>query len=123
MVILLAWISFSQSLGSTLAGADPDGLLDGQNEDLPVTDSPRPAHFLDDAAGAGGVFLVDEKLDLDLRQEVDDVLGATIQLRVPLWRPNPFTSDTVIPWMPSRVSASLISSSLNGFTIASIFFI
>src|SRR5499433_3434721 len=41
----------------------------------------------------------------------------------PFWRPKPRTSVTVMPMMPSSVSASLTSSSLNGLMIASIFFI
>ena len=38
------------------------------------------------------------------------------------WRPNPLTSVTVRPVTPTSESASRTSSSLNGFTIASIFF-
>src|SRR5213593_4741434 len=41
----------------------------------------------------------------------------------PFCRPNPRTSDTVMPITPMPVSASLTSSSLNGLMIASIFFI
>src|SRR5215475_10816833 len=41
----------------------------------------------------------------------------------PFWRPKPRTSVTVMPMMPSSVSASLTSSSLKGLMIASIFFI
>src|SRR5213593_1197041 len=41
----------------------------------------------------------------------------------PFWRPNPRTSDTVMPTTPMPVSASLTSSSLNGLMTASIFFI
>src|SRR5438132_836272 len=40
----------------------------------------------------------------------------------PFWRPNPRTSETVIPITPMPVSASLTSSSLNGLMTASIFF-
>src|SRR5450755_4667728 len=41
----------------------------------------------------------------------------------PFWRPKPFTSVTVRPVTPISDKASRTSSSLNGFTIASIFFI
>src|SRR3989475_895322 len=41
----------------------------------------------------------------------------------PFWRPNPRTSDTVMPTTPMPVSASLSSSSLNGLMTGSIFFI
>src|SRR5271157_3228064 len=41
----------------------------------------------------------------------------------PFCLPNPFTSVTVIPWMPISFRASFTSSSLKGFIIASIFFI
>jgi hypothetical protein len=34
------------------------------------------------------------------------------------WRPNPFTSDTVIPSTPISDKASLTSSSLNGLMTA-----
>jgi len=40
----------------------------------------------------------------------------------PFWRPNPFTSVTVMPSTPSPVNASLTSSSLNGLMMASTFF-
>src|SRR5881394_90292 len=40
----------------------------------------------------------------------------------PFCRPKPFTSVTVRPVTPISESASRTSSSLNGFTIASIFF-
>src|SRR5581483_5629250 len=36
----------------------------------------------------------------------------------PFWRPNPFTSETVRPWIPSEVKASRTSSSLNDLMIA-----
>jgi hypothetical protein len=65
-----------------------------------------------------GLRFVDEEIDLHLGKEVDRVLGAAVELRVPFWRPKPFTSLIVMPRTPMVVSASLTSSSLNGFTIA-----
>src|SRR5262245_39482518 len=41
----------------------------------------------------------------------------------PFCRPNPRTSETVMPMTPMEVSASLTSSSLKGLMMASIFFI
>lgn len=40
---------------------------------------------------------------------------------MPFWRPNPLTSDTVIPDTPISPNASRTSSILKGFIIASIF--
>src|SRR3970282_1119412 len=40
----------------------------------------------------------------------------------PFCRPNPLTSETVIPWTPMSFRASFTSSSLNGLMMASIFF-
>src|SRR5581483_3163912 len=73
-----------QRVSAGLAGADADRLVQGVDENLAVAD----------LAGVGGLAdrlhcridaLVDDgDLDLDLRQEIDHVLGAAVQLGVTL---------------------------------------
>src|SRR5688500_6506647 len=73
-----------ERIGVDLAGADADDLFDRADEDLSVAD----------LAGGGGLLhgferrlehvVGDGAFDLQLRQEVDDVFRAAIQLGVPL---------------------------------------
>ena len=63
-------------------GANANGLFEVGDEYLAVTDlagSCRVGDGLDDLLGD---VVVDGQFDLGLRQEVDDVLGAAVQLRV-----------------------------------------
>jgi hypothetical protein len=64
--------------------------------------------------------LIAQNRDLELKHghEPRSEFGAAIQLRAPLFWPQPLTSVTVRPCTPTRVSASRISSNLNGPTIA-----
>ena len=70
-----------------LAGADADDLLDVGDEDLAVADL-AGARGLDDRLDrALDQRVADDHLDLHLGQEVDDVLGAAIELGVALLAP------------------------------------
>ena len=62
--------------------------------------------------------LVYHDLHPDLGHEVDGVLRTPVDLGVPLCRPKPCTSLTVIPSTPIRSKAALTSSRVNGLTIA-----
>src|SRR3972149_6735844 len=67
-----------------LAGADAHHLLDRGDEDLSIADLAGPCR-LDHRFDRGiDHALGDDDLDLHLREEVDDVLGAAIQLGVAL---------------------------------------
>src|SRR5262249_29141408 len=74
---------------SSLAGADADDVVDGENEDLPVADAAGARDRLDQLARPPRAFVFEQQLDLDLRQEVDDVLGAAIELGVALLSAEP----------------------------------
>src|SRR4051812_28859654 len=73
-----------QRCGVGLAGADAHGLVERDNEDLAVTDLAglgRAGDRLNDPVDQGGI---DCHLDLHLGQEVHCVLGAAVDLGVPL---------------------------------------
>src|SRR5690606_12708286 len=72
----------SDGLVARLAGADAVHLLERGDEDLAVADFTRLRGFDDRLDHALGEIIPYRDLDLDLRQEVDDVLGASIELRV-----------------------------------------
>src|SRR2546423_13925478 len=67
-----------------LAGADAHHLLDRGDEDLAVADLAGLRRLDDRVDAALGVRVLDDDLDLHLRQEVDDILGAAVQLGVAL---------------------------------------
>src|SRR3990167_10226166 len=74
----------SDGLGPGLAGADTDHLGDVGHENLAVAylaGAGRGLNGLDDRRGE---IVGDDHLDIDLGQEVDDVFGAAIQLRMTL---------------------------------------
>ena len=64
-----------------------------------------------------------DNLDLDLGQEIHLVFASPVNFRVALLPAKPLTSLTVMPSIPISLNASLTSSNLKGFIIASIFFI
>ena len=106
-----------------LAGTNSDRAFDVGNKNLAIADSAglrRRAYGLDGALH--GVVRKND-LDFNFRQEINDIFGAAIELRVPFLSAKPFASVTVIPWRPAACSASFTSSSLNGLMIASTFFI
>src|ERR1039457_3113953 len=67
-----------------LAGADADGVLDRGDEDLAVADLAGLGSLDDGIDAAVGVAILDDNLDFHLGQEIDDVLGAAIQLGMTL---------------------------------------
>src|SRR5690606_1798487 len=67
-----------------LAGADADGLLEVVDEDLAVADLAGTGGVLDRLDGLVDQLVDDRRLELDLGQEVDDVLGAAIELGMAL---------------------------------------
>src|SRR5687768_13304442 len=72
----------SDSLDACFTGANPNDLFQIDDEDLSIADLPRTCHVgdrLDDLFRDGIVYC---QLDLRLRQEVDAVLGTSIQLGV-----------------------------------------
>ena len=66
------------------AGADADGLLDGEDEDLAVADAAGARGGLDRLDDALDQIVLDHHLDLHLGQEVDDIFGAAIELGMAL---------------------------------------
>src|SRR6185436_12442485 len=70
-------------------GANADHVVDRRDEDLAVADTTRARRLRDDLRRARGLRVVEEHFDLDLRQEVDDVLRPSVELRVPLLPPEP----------------------------------
>src|SRR5262245_12172453 len=71
-------------VGTALAGADANSLVDGRDEDLAVADATRMRGLLDRLDGALDQGLLQHHLDLHLRQEIDDVLGAAVKLGMAL---------------------------------------
>src|SRR5262245_28329262 len=79
------WISKGlDGARAPLARADPDRLFHLEHEDLAVADAARVGGFGDRIHRLVGEFVRHHELDLDLRQEIDDVLGAAIQLGMAL---------------------------------------
>src|SRR5215472_12640300 len=69
-----------ESIRAGLAGADAHDLLEVEDEDLAVADFARVGGLLDRLDHSIEQIALDGRFDLDLRQEIDDVLGAPIQL-------------------------------------------
>src|SRR5262249_18254043 len=65
---------------SPLARPDAHGLLDVRHEDLPVADAPGLARALDRLDHVRDDRVGDDDLDLHLRDEVDDVRRASVDL-------------------------------------------
>src|SRR5713101_6647171 len=74
----------SNRFGTALAGADADRFVDGADEDLAVADPPGAGGLLNGLDGALHQIVLEHDLDLHLGQEVDDVLGATVELGMAL---------------------------------------
>src|SRR5882762_5987579 len=116
------WSTRSQRALVALPGADPDRRIHGMDEDLAVADVSCLGRRGQDARDLVGQAVRHHDLDLDLRQESTVYSPPRYSSVWPFWRPNPRTSETVMPMTPMPVSASLTSSSLNGLMTASIFF-
>src|SRR5690349_20348307 len=65
---------------SALAGADADGLFDSRDEDLSVADAAGLRGLLDDLEQRDDQIVGDDDLDLHLRDEVDYVRAASVDL-------------------------------------------
>src|SRR6185437_567289 len=72
-----------------LAGADAHDLQQVEHEDLSITDLAGVRGLLDRFDRAVDEVDVHCRLDLHLRQEIDDVFGAAIELGVTLLAPEP----------------------------------
>src|SRR5688500_10309280 len=70
-----------------LARPDPDGGLHGRHEDLAVADVARLGGGRDDLGHLVDELVGDDDLHLDLREEIDRVLTAAIELGVALLAP------------------------------------
>jgi hypothetical protein len=70
----------SDRVGTALAGADADRLVDRRDEDLAVADPAGMGRVLDRLHRALNQPILHHHLDLHLRQEVDHVFGPAIQL-------------------------------------------
>src|SRR5438552_2180237 len=70
----------SDGVAAALAGADADRIVDRRDEDLPVADATRAGRLDDGVDDGGGLGVVDQDLELHLRQELHAVLGTAIEL-------------------------------------------
>src|SRR5512146_191431 len=73
----------SDSVRATLAGADSDDRLNRDRPDLAVADPAGLGRLDHDSDEVVGVLVLAQDLDADLRYQVDLVLGAAVDLRVP----------------------------------------
>src|ERR1700693_743054 len=76
--------SWSERVFAALAGADADRVLDGDDEDLSVSDVARLRGREDGLHHPPDQIVRDHHLDLDLRHQVHLVFGAAVQLGVAL---------------------------------------
>src|SRR5262249_18279324 len=87
------WGRSSYGCVSTLASTNSNGILDRRDEDLAVTDSPGLRRRADRLDGFLDKIILDAELDLHLGKKIDDVLGAAIELGVPLLPAEAFGLD------------------------------
>src|SRR4029079_7547103 len=71
-----------ERIGTGLAGPDAHDLFELENEDLPVADLAGVGRLFDRLDHAIEQVALDRGLDLDLRQEIDDILRTAIELGV-----------------------------------------
>src|ERR1700691_1684041 len=83
----------SNRVGAALAGANTDRLLDARHKNLAVADPPGMRRLLDRLDRALDHRIFHDDFDLYLGQEVDDVLGAAIELGMALLPPEAFGLD------------------------------
>ena len=96
----------SDGIESRFTGPDPNGLFDIGHEDLAVADAPglgRPPDRVDRPIDQ---FIGYHDLDLNLRQEVHDILGAAIELGVTLLPPEWRVSDRLVGY-PDAIAEAL----------------
>ena len=73
-----------EALARDAAGADADRFLDRRDEDLAVADAAGLGRLADRLDGALDQSVGQDDLQLHLGQEVDHVLGAAVELGMPL---------------------------------------
>ena len=112
----------TERFGPPLAGADPDDLLDGEDPHLAVADLAGAGRVDDGVDHLVDLGVVDEDLEPDLRHELDLVLRTPVDLGVTTLAPEALGLREGHPWTPRALRASLTSSSLNGFSTATISF-
>src|SRR4051812_9446228 len=83
----------SDRVGSGLAGADADRLLDARYKNLAITDAAGLGRLADRLDRAVDEIVVEHDLELHLRQEIDHVLGPAIELGVALLPAEAFRLD------------------------------
>src|SRR5487761_1989454 len=76
----IAWLTCLDGVLAAFAGADANDLLDGGDEDLPVTDPPGAGGRHDRLHRAFDQAVLADHLDFHLGQEIHHVFGATIEL-------------------------------------------
>src|SRR5206468_3558775 len=74
----------SERIGVDLLGADTNGLFQVDDEDLAVADLARAGGVGDRLDGPLQLLVGHGDLDFQLGQEIHDVLGAAVELRVPV---------------------------------------
>ena len=70
----------SDRFGAALPGADTDGFVDRRDEYLAVTDATCLGRVLDGIDNAFEEGILNHDLDFHLRQEIDDIFSAAIEL-------------------------------------------
>src|SRR6185436_1514931 len=76
----LAGLVGLKHLLARFARPDPDRVLDGEDEDLPVSDLTRPGVLENRVRHDADVLVVDHDLELHLRPQVDGQLRASVVL-------------------------------------------
>ena len=98
-------------------------MLDVETKTLPSPILPVLAALTMARDGRIQPGIADHDFEFDFRQEIHGVFAAAIDFRVALLPAESLDFATVMPSMPISPRASFTSSSLNGFMMASIFFI
>ena len=87
--------SISDRFRPALAGPDPDAIVHRQDEDLAVADlavGTAPTRLDDRVDGRLDEVLVDGDLELDLAEQVDRKLVASVDFRISLLSPEALTA-------------------------------
>ena len=82
-------------VGAGLAGANAERGVDGEHPNLPVADLFGPGRVHESVDDALGVVVVNEDLEPHFGHEVDRVLRASVDLRVPTLAPEALVQATV----------------------------
>ena len=104
------------------ARTDADDLFHVGDPDLSVPDFARGCCLANHIDSALEGAVLDYQFDSHFWYEINLVLRTAVGLGMATLAAKALTSDTVMPWTPAALRASLTSSSLNGFTIAVINF-